>query len=75
MVRERIGSNIRHARKAAGLSQRRLAMRAGISDGYLRDVEFGHPAVTSDFLIRVAYFLGVSVESLLSDSILTSTGN
>jgi hypothetical protein len=48
-------------------------MRAGISDGYLSDVEHGCPAVTSDFLVRIA-FLGVSVESLFSDSILTSTG-
>ena len=61
-----IGFNIRNARKAAGLSQRRLATRAGISDGYLSDVELGRPAVTSDFLVRVAYYLRVSVESLLS---------
>jgi ribosome-binding protein aMBF1 (putative translation factor) len=64
--RECIGFNIRNARKAAGLSQRRLATRAGISDGYLSDVELGRPAVTSDFLVRVAYYLRVSVESLLS---------
>jgi ribosome-binding protein aMBF1 (putative translation factor) len=64
--RECIGFNIRNARKAAGLSQRRLATRAGISDGYLSDVELGRPAVTSDFLVRVAYYLGVSMESLLS---------
>ena len=64
--RECIGFNIRNARKAAGLSQRRLATRAGISDGYLSDVELGRPAATCDFLVRVAYYLGVSVESLLS---------
>lgn len=64
--RECIGFNIRNARKAAGLSQRRLATRAGISDGYLSDVELGRPAVTCDFLVRVAYYLRVSVESLLS---------
>ena len=70
-----IGANIRQARKAAGLSQRRLAARAGVSDGYLSDVELGRPAVSSDFLVRVAYFLGVSVESLFSYTILTSTEN
>lgn len=64
--RECIGFNIRNARKAAGQSQRRLATRAGISDGYLSDVELGRPAVTIDFLVRVAHYLGVSVESLLS---------
>lgn len=62
--RKGIGANIRNARRAAGLSQRRLATRAGISNGYLSDVEMGRPAVTSDFLIRVAYHLGVSADSL-----------
>ena len=62
--RERIGKNIRNVRKAAGLSMRRLADRAGISDGYLCNVELGRPAVTIDFLVRVAHHLGVSVESL-----------
>lgn len=59
-----IGSNIRYARTAAGLSLARLATRAGISDGYLCDVELGRPAVTIDFLVRVAHYLGVSVDSL-----------
>lgn len=59
-----IGANIRTAREAAGLSQRRLAARARISNGYLSEVEMGRPAVTSDFLVRVAYHLGVSVDSL-----------
>lgn len=62
--REGIGANIRKARQAAGLSQRRLATRAGISNGYLSDVEMGRPTVTSDFLVRIAYHLGVSVDSL-----------
>lgn len=64
--RQAIGANIRNARKTAGLSQRRLATRAGVSNGYLSDVELGRPAVTSDFLVRVAYYLGISVESLFS---------
>ena len=64
--RQIIGANIRNARKTAGLSQRRLATRAGVSNGYLSDVELGRPAVTCDFLVRVAYYLGISVESLFS---------
>lgn len=66
--RECIGTNIRKARTAAGLSQRRLARRARISDGYLSDVERGRRAVSSDFLVRVAYYLDVPVESLFSKS-------
>jgi ribosome-binding protein aMBF1 (putative translation factor) len=65
--RECIGSNIRKARQAVGLSQRRLARRAGISDGYLSDVELARSAVSCDFLVRVAYYLGVSAESLFSE--------
>lgn len=61
--RQSIGANIRDARRTAGLSQRRLATRAGISDGYLSDVELGRPGVSSDFLVRVAHYLGVPVES------------
>lgn len=60
--RQSIGANIRNARKAAGLSQRRIAER--ILDGYLSDVGLGRPAVTRDFLVRVAYLLGVPVEGL-----------
>jgi ribosome-binding protein aMBF1 (putative translation factor) len=65
--RESIGTNIRKARTAAGLSQRRLARRAGISDAYLSNVERGRRAVSSDFLVRIAYYLDVSVESLFSE--------
>jgi ribosome-binding protein aMBF1 (putative translation factor) len=65
--RECIGTNIQNARTGAGLSQRRLARRAGISDGYLSDVERGRRAVSSDFLVRVAYYLDVPVESLFSE--------
>ena len=65
--RQTIGERIRNARKTAGLSQRRLATRAGVSNGYLSDVEMGRPAVTSDFLVRVAYYLGMSVERLFSE--------
>jgi ribosome-binding protein aMBF1 (putative translation factor) len=65
--REAIGTNIRKARTAAGLSQRQLARRAGISSAYLSNVEQGRRAVSSDFLVRVAYYLDVPVESLFSE--------
>jgi ribosome-binding protein aMBF1 (putative translation factor) len=66
--REAIGTNIRRARTAAGLSQSGLARRAGISDRYLSNVERGRRAVSIDFLVRVAYYLDVPLESLCFES-------
>ena len=47
-IRKRLGLNIRHLRKAKGLSQERFAFEADIHRTYVSDVERGirNPTVT-----------------------------
>lgn len=64
----KIGSRIRTARKAAGLSQEELARRADMSLNGFADIERGHigdPHYTS--LKKIANGLGMSVGELLGE--------
>jgi transcriptional regulator with XRE-family HTH domain len=49
-----IGSRIRAARRAAGLSQEDAAHRAGIGAKRWQQLEYGHVNVTVPTLVRVA---------------------
>jgi transcriptional regulator with XRE-family HTH domain len=52
---DRSGDLLRAARKAAGLSQQRLAEQAGCSVSYVRVLESGYrPEAKSDVLVRIA---------------------
>lgn len=48
-----IGTNIRFAREERGLSQEAFAKRAGVSRGFLSDIERGARAVSVETLLRV----------------------
>jgi Zn-dependent peptidase ImmA (M78 family)/transcriptional regulator with XRE-family HTH domain len=63
--REIIGSNLRVAREAAGMSQEAFAQALEISRQTLSAIENGHVAMDSTKLIRAADVLGTSVSSLL----------
>ncbi len=66
-----IGSRIKAARKAAGLSQEELARRAGMSLKGMGDIERGDiedPHYSS--LSKIAGALGVSVAALTEEPIL-----
>jgi transcriptional regulator with XRE-family HTH domain len=60
-VFETVGERIRALRKAAGLSQERLAERAGLHYTYIGAVERAERNVTLDTLVRIANGLGVAV--------------
>ena len=67
MSRE-IGARIRAARKAAGLSQEKLAKSVeGLSASALGKAERGEKALSSEQLEAVARALGVPPETLLED--------
>jgi ribosome-binding protein aMBF1 (putative translation factor) len=66
-VRLRLGVRLNKLRTDAHLSLRALAMKANASPSYLSEVERGLRAPTTDFLVRVGHFLGVSPASLISD--------
>lgn len=60
-----IGERIRELRIEHRLTIEDLAARAGISKGFLSDVENGQRRLGSDSLLRVAQALGASVDYLL----------
>ena len=64
--RDQIARKIRALRRTRGLSIHKLANAAGISGGYLSEVERGHSAISGEKLARLAEELGVSTDYLLT---------
>ena len=62
--RQTLGQRIRAAREARALSQVSLAAAAGISQGYLSQLEHDEREPTLSIAARVANALGVSVDEL-----------
>lgn len=62
--RQTLGQRIRAAREAQSLSQVSLAAAAGISQGYLSQLEHDEREPTLSIAARVANALGVSVDEL-----------
>ena len=66
-VRATLGIRLRDARERARLSTRELAGRAGVSAGFISQLENGKCGVSVSVLKRIAAAVGVSVADLLSD--------
>jgi XRE family aerobic/anaerobic benzoate catabolism transcriptional regulator len=60
-----IGSNVRAARAAAGLSRKRLAEAANVSERYLNDLEKGAANASVGTLARLAEALEIELPDLL----------
>jgi len=60
-----VGDRIRQAREGKGWTQDRLSQEAGISKGFLSDVENGKRDISSENLLKVANALGASLDYLL----------
>ncbi|MEX2120797.1 MAG: helix-turn-helix transcriptional regulator [Pirellulales bacterium] len=60
-----VGRRIKGARQANDLTAQQLAKLAGLSPGYLSEVERGLSAVSSEKLARIARVLQVTVDYLL----------
>jgi transcriptional regulator with XRE-family HTH domain len=59
-----IGANIRRLRKAKGLSQEELALRAEIDRSYLSEIENGHKNLSVVMLDQIAEALGADVQAM-----------
>jgi transcriptional regulator with XRE-family HTH domain len=59
--RKIVGDAIRESRKAAALSQEKLAERADLHPNYIGEVERGEKTISVDALFRIAAALKVSV--------------
>jgi transcriptional regulator with XRE-family HTH domain len=60
-----VGERIRERRTSLKLTQDQLAQRAGISKGYLSDLENDKRSVGADTLLEVAEALSVSLDYLM----------
>ncbi|MEO9043403.1 MAG: helix-turn-helix transcriptional regulator [Candidatus Dormibacter sp.] len=58
---EAAGARLQELREAAGLSRPELAIRAGITRGYLRKLEAGDHAPKAEMAAKLAAALGVEV--------------
>ena len=66
-VRQRLASNLRRFRKAAGLSQEDFANAHGFDRTYVSGIERGIRNPTISILERLATALGVDVVELVSE--------
>ena len=65
-LRQLLGSNIKIYRNACGLSQSRLAERAGTATNYIAAIEAGRRFPSVDVLERIAFVLEVDTPELFS---------
>lgn len=67
MLREMIGPVLRAEREASSLSLRDVARTAGITHGYLSEIERGLKEPSSEILDVVLDTLGLSMRDLLAE--------
>ncbi|NDB17979.1 MAG: XRE family transcriptional regulator [Actinobacteria bacterium] len=65
LFREALGVALRERRGAAALSLRDVAKQAGVSLGYLSEVERGHKEMSSELLTAVCGALDADVRDLI----------
>ena len=70
-----LGKRIREERLRLNLTQEKLAEDIGISTSYLGQIERGERSVTLDKLIPLANRLGVTVDFLLADYMVSVGGD
>ncbi|MGO8688997.1 MAG: helix-turn-helix domain-containing protein [Thermoguttaceae bacterium] len=61
-----LGEEIRKARLKAGLTQERLAFKAGVSRQYVSVLELNEKSPTVDTLIRVCRAMGASAGKIVA---------
>lgn len=64
--RRLLGETVRARRKDAGLSQEKLAEKAGLSTVFISRVERGKESPSVDNLVKIARALGVRVRELVN---------
>ena len=65
-ITKAIGGKVREARTAAGLSRKRLAEAADVSERYLNDLEKGEANASVGILARLAEALDIQFQALLA---------
>src|SRR6476646_2089491 len=70
-----LGEFIREQRLAAQISLRGLAVKAGVSNPYLSQVERGLRRPSAEILAQIAHGLSISVETLLAKAGILETAD
>ena len=65
-LRVRVALNIQDLRRARGLSQEELALRAGVNRGYMGKLENAKYAASLDMLEKIAAALSVDPSALVA---------
>lgn len=68
LLRHALGEQLRHARRESGLSIRSLAGNAGVSIGYLSEIERGRKEVSSEILAAVCRALGIETAAMVASA-------
>jgi len=63
-ILSRVGEKIKEEREKAGISQKALGKKLGVSDKYINEVETGRKVPQEDFLDRIAKFLNVNLNDV-----------
>ncbi len=63
--RKVLGESIRSHRKNIGISQEKLAEKAGLHHNYIGELERGEKAASIDTLVKIAQALGLQVRALV----------
>ena len=61
-----VGIHIRKQREKLGYSREKLAELAGMSDGYLGEIERGTKGISSYLLYHISLSLGISMDILVA---------
>jgi transcriptional regulator with XRE-family HTH domain len=61
-----IGDKIKNARNAKGLSQKQLAKKLGVAEGFINEVESGRKVVNEKLMDRIGKVLGGDLENMSS---------
>ena len=65
-LRQLLGANIKLYRNACGLSQSKLAEKAGTATNYISAIEGGRRFPSVEILERIAFVLGIDTPELFS---------
>jgi len=73
MEQQALGKRIREERLKLNLTQERLAEDVNLSTAYIGQIERGERSLTLENLAAVANCLGVTIDYLLSDSVVSDS--
>jgi transcriptional regulator with XRE-family HTH domain len=70
MVRKNlVGENLKNIRKSMGLTQEEVALRSGLTQGYINQLESGKRMFTQKSLERIARGLNISIVDFFKEKV------